>query len=149
MPAQVTKRERGILRGCSGQAMVEGALVLLLLFVFLFAVFEVGRLIQVQQALTDAAREGARRSIAPLTQTSILPTPADVTGVVEGYLEAASLDKNLATITVDQSVTLAGSTTQYSRVTVTYPYQVMTIRMFGMLNMNLTGSSLMRNETSP
>ena len=132
-----------------GKAMVEGALVLLLLFVFLFAVFEVGRLIQVQQALTDAAREGARRSIAPLTQTSILPTPADVTSVVEGYLEAASLDKNLATITVDQSVTLAGSTTQYSRVTVTYPYQVMTIRMFGMLNMNLTGSSLMRNETSP
>jgi Flp pilus assembly protein TadG len=129
--------------------MVEGALVLLLLFVFLFAVFEVGRLIQVQQALTDAAREGARRSIAPLTQTSILPTPADVTSFVEGYLEAASLDKNLATITVDQSVTLAGSTTQYSRVTVTYPYQVMTIRMFGMLNMNLTGSSLMRNETSP
>ena len=121
----------------------------MLLFVFLFAVFEVGRLIQVQQALTDAAREGARRSIAPLTQTSILPTPADVTSFVEGYLEAASLDKNLATITVDQSVTLAGSTTQYSRVTVTYPYQVMTIRMFGMLNMNLTGSSLMRNETSP
>lgn len=149
MPAQVIKRERGVLRDFSGQAMVEGALVLLLLFVFLFAVFEVGRLIQVQQALTDAAREGARRSIVPLTQTSILPTPADVTSVVEGYLEAASLDKNLATITVDQSVTLAGSTTQYSRVTVTYPYQVMTIRMFGMLNMNLTGSSLMRNETSP
>ena len=149
MPAQVIKREQGVLRGFSGQAMVEGALVLLLLFVFLFAVFEVGRLIQVQQALTDAAREGARRSIVPLTKTSILPTPADVTSVVEAYLEAASLDKNLATITVDQSVILGGSTTQYSRVTVTYPYQVMTISMFGMLNMNLTGSSLMRNETSP
>ena len=133
----------------SGQALVEGAFITLFLFVFLFAIFEGGRLIQVQQAVTDAAREAARRSIAPFTRTSTLATVGDVQGVAAAYLRAASLDNTLATITVNQNVTLSGSTTVYTRVTVTYPYRIMTLRMFGMLNINLTGNSLMRNETSP
>ena len=80
-------------RDHSGQALVEGALTLLLLFVFLFGIFEVGRLLQVQQALTDAAREGARRGIVPLTRTDTLATDPDVQGVVSGFLAAASLDR--------------------------------------------------------
>jgi Flp pilus assembly protein TadG len=125
--------------------MVEGALTLLLLFVFIFAIFEGGRVLQVQQALTDAAREGARRSVAPLTQTlpGTLPTQADVQGVVKSFLDAASIHVPLGNISVDQTV-LIGTTT-FTRVTVTYPYRVMT---FGSLNMTLTGQSLMRNETS-
>lgn len=133
-----------------GQAMVEAALTMLLLFVFLFAIWEAGRLLQVQQALTDAAREGARRSIAPLTRTTNLATPADVTAVVRNYLLAAHLDPAQASVNVNQAASSASSPgTVYTQVTVTYPYQVMTLFMFRDLNMTLTGQSLMRNETSP
>ncbi len=133
----------------SGQAMVEGAFVLLLLFVFLFGIFEAGRIIQVRQALTDAARAGARRSVAPYTQTDVLAHDWDIRALVKDYLRAGSIYVNDADISIDQSVVIAGDPTRYTRVTVTYPYRIMTIGMFGMLNINLTGQSLMRNETSP
>ncbi len=132
------------LRDSSGQALVEAAMTILLLFVFIFAIFEVGRLIQVQQALTDAAREGARRSVAPLTRTDILAP--DVVEVVQTYLEAASVHVSPADIVVDNNVLIGGTT--YTRVTIHYSYRVMTLLMFGSLNKTLTGQSLMRNETN-
>ena len=131
-----------------GQALVEAAMTMLLLFVFIFAIFEAGRLIQTQQALTDAAREGARRSVAPLTQTmpGDLPSELDVSAVVQTYLAAASLTG--ATVVVDQAFNISPALTTYTKVTVTYPYRVMTLLMFSNLNITLTGQSLMRNETS-
>ncbi len=132
----------------SGQAIVEAALMMLLLFVFIFAIFEAGRMIQVQQTLTDAAREGARLSVAPLTQTlpGTMASDSDIIAFVQSYLAAASLNASGANSAVERPVT--GGTTTYTRVTVTYPYKVMTLLMFGNLNMTLTGKSLMRNETS-
>jgi len=146
---RVRSRISSVVANQSGQELVEGAFVLLMVWVFLFGVFEAGRLLQVRQALTDAAREGARRSIAPFTQTSTLASEADVKGVVKGYLQSGSIYVNDTDISVDQNVVLSGSDTEYTRVTVTYPYRIMTVGMFSMLNINLTGSSLMRNETSP
>jgi Flp pilus assembly protein TadG len=143
-------RHSGIARDCRGQALVEAAMTILLLLVCIFAIWEGGRVLQVQQALTDAAREGARRSVAPLTQTlpGTLATTSDVQGVVQSFLQAASISVPNGNITVDQGVTIG--TTTFTRVTVTYPYHVMTLSMFGSLNnMTLTGESLMRNETSP
>jgi len=133
-----------------GQAMVEAALTMLMFFVFLFAIFEAGRFIQVRQALTDAAREGARRSVAPMTQTlpGDLPTTADVQGIVQSYLQSASIyvPANCPPICVNQALDIGGVT--YTLVTITYPYRIMTLVMFSDLNMTLTGQSLMRNETS-
>ncbi len=148
MLAQLSDQVRGLLvvRDSRGQALVEAALTLLLLCVFIFAIFEGGRLIQVQQTLTDAAREGARRSVAPLTQTlpGDLPSVGDVQAVVQSYLGAASVRG--ANVAVDQA--FSDGTRTYTVVTVTYPYRVMTLSMFGMLNMTLTGTARMRNETS-
>lgn len=127
-------------------------MTLLMLFVFLFAIFEGGRLIQTQQALTDAARIGTRRSITPLTATSILPASGNVTSYVQQALRGANLCNACdasegITITVEQNVCL--SENEYSRITVTYPYHVMTLGMFGgILNITLTGRSMMREETS-
>lgn len=132
-----------------GQVMVEGALVMLLLFVFLFAVFEGGRFLHVQQALTDAAREGARHSVAPFTRTSNLAPIVEIETMVKSYLAAASLDGTAATIVVERPLILPGATTEYTRVTVSYPYSPITLGMFGILNRTLTGRALMRNETSP
>src|SRR5438046_9592422 len=61
----------------AGTAIVEGALALLLLITFLFGIMEAGRLFNVQETLTDAAREGARVAVAPIPQADTLKT-ADV-----------------------------------------------------------------------
>jgi Flp pilus assembly protein TadG len=137
-------------RSQQGQALVEAAMTLLVFVVLIFAIFEGGRLLQVQQSLTDAARLGAKYAVLPLTQTmpGTLPSSGSVQTKVQSFLQATHIQVPTTDIAVDQ-VTIGGSTTTYSRVTVTYPYQVMTIRMFGGLNMTLTGKSLMRNETSP
>ncbi len=139
-------RQSPIVGDARGQALVEAAMTMLLLLVFIFAIFEAGRYLQVQQALTDAAREGARRAVAPYTRTDTLLDQAGVDPFVQSYLEAASIHGAL--VRVDHGVTIGGSTTSYCRVTVTYDYHVMTTLMFGSLNMTLTGQSLMREETS-
>lgn len=149
-----SKTEQAVWNGSEeGQALVEAAMTLLLLFMFLFAIFEGGRLIQTQHALTDAARIGARRSITPMTGTSTLPTAGNVVSYVQDALRAANLcgacdGSEGITITVSQSVVISGM--EYTQVTVSYPYRVMTLAMFSSrLNITLTGRSQMREETSP
>ncbi len=144
-------KHSGIIRDIRGQAMVEGAMVMLLLFTFIFAIFEAGRLIQVQQALTDAAREGARRAVAPLTQTlpGTLPDTPDIQGVVQSYLQAASISLDQPPLVEPNVPVVTGTyTTTFTRVTVSYQYHAMTLWMLGNFTFNLTGQSLMRNETS-
>ena len=57
-------RRSARLREC-GQAMVEIAFVLPLFLLFVFAIIEIGRAWGAKQALTNAAREGARILILP------------------------------------------------------------------------------------
>jgi Flp pilus assembly protein TadG len=58
-----TERRRGV-------AVVEFAFVAPLLFILLLGLWEVGRLIQLQQTLSNAAREGARIAAQGLTINS-------------------------------------------------------------------------------
>lgn len=84
----------------AGIAIVETAILLLPLFIFtLFGVWEVGRLLQTHQIVSNAAREGARQaSTGQRTSTSgtshpELPFNADyeVQKSVENYLRNAGL----------------------------------------------------------
>ena len=133
--------------------MVEAALTMLTLLVLLFAIFEAGRLLNIQQTLTNAAREGARLSVLPAAATGSPPVPSDtlpsagtVQARVQDFLNASGLNGASATINVDQAYTV-GSTV-YSRVTVTVPYRIVSISMFSMLEVNLRGQAMMRNETN-
>src|SRR5947208_11985908 len=74
-----------------GTVIVEAAFTLLLLFIFLFGLMEVGRFISVQQVLTNAAREGARARVTPYSQTSYLLADFEVRNVVCTFLNAASV----------------------------------------------------------
>ena len=130
-----------------GQAMVETALILLAFFVVLFAIFEAGRVIQVQQTLTDAARLGARFAVAPLSRTSERPTSDMIEPLVQNFLHAAHIYG--ATMLAPTEIPVAGALAVYTEITVQYSYRVMTLPMFGAINMTLSGKSLMRNETSP
>jgi len=132
-----------------GTAIVESAIILPVFFLLLFGVFEAGRFMNTQQVLTDAAREGARLAVTPLTQTNTLPSTGAITTRVNDFLGSASITG--ATVTVDNAVSVVtGSiTTTYTRVRVDEPYQVLTVPgFFSMLQVTLRGEALMRNETS-
>jgi len=129
-----------------GTVLVEAALTLLTLFVCLFAIMEAGRFFQIQQTLTNAAREGARFAVTPLSQTSTLPTLGEVQARVQPFLNSANITG--ATVAVAPEA-CSPAPTQCTRVTVTAPYQLITLSMFSSLSMTLRGEALMRNETSP
>ena len=136
-------------RDCSqrGAAMVEAALTMLTLFILLFAILEAGRMMNIQQTLTNAAREGARLSVLPAWGgTDTLPSTAVVQTRVQSFLNATGLNGASATVAVNNSHTVG--TTTYSLVTVTVPYKVLSISMFSLLEVNLQGQAMMRNETN-
>jgi Flp pilus assembly protein TadG len=68
-----------------GAALVEFAIVAPLLFLLILAMVEFGRAVMVEQVLTNAAREGARRGI--LEQS----TAAEVQTTVSDYLRNSSI----------------------------------------------------------
>jgi Flp pilus assembly protein TadG len=140
-----------------GAALLEAAMTMLTLFILLFAIFEAGRLLSIQQTLANAAREGARLSVLPAAATGTppapsdtLPTQAQVRARVRSFLNASGVNgANVpdGNIVVNQAYNPSG-TTVFSRVTVTVPYKLLSISMFSFLEVNLRGQAMMRNETN-
>ena len=105
-------------------AAVEFAFILPMLLIFIVGVWEVGRLIQVQQALNNAAREGARLAAQGLIiNTNGIPTQVyanhsggtyNVEDTVKAYLANAGYD------TTNLSVSFAYTT---GNTSLTDPYQ--------------------------
>ena len=90
-----TSRRRRFARQRHGAAVVEFALVAPLFIMLVFGILEYGRMVMVQQVLTNAAREGARAAVLDgATSTS-------VTAKVNAYLNGASVPN--ATVTVEPS----------------------------------------------
>lgn len=77
-------RKNALRRG-RGAAAAELAIVLPILLLAILGMLEFGRAFMIEQILTNAAREGARRAIIPSTSNS------DVTTLVDNYLVDASL----------------------------------------------------------
>jgi len=130
-------------RSDEGQAVVEFALVVPVLMLLIVGVFEFGRAWNAHQAVTDAAREGAR--IAVIADPAI--TEDSVKTVVRGALAAVSLNADLAVI---ELTGVNAPTGEPARVAVRYPYQ------FGLLKalhrtsgggaVTLGSAFVMRNE---
>jgi len=134
-----------------GAAMVEGVIVLLFLIVFLFGLMEAGHLMQYQNTLTDAAREGARFAVAPLTRTNIMPTDAEIRTKAKVFLQAAGIVVPDGSILITRPVTITvnGVDTEFTRVRIQAPYNAVGLALFRLNNLPLKGEALMRNETSP
>ncbi len=132
-----------------GLMVVEAAFVTLLFLIFVLGIFEGGRVLSVQQALNNAAREGARIAVMPAAGTSNLPTVAEIEGEIYHFLDAAVVSGT--SVMVERPVTIQMGTvaTQFTRVTVSMPYSFTPIPLFGGRQLTLSGRALMRNETSP
>ncbi len=149
-PKRDTKKDRAAIdRECAerGMFVVEAAMTLLLFLITIFGVMEAGRVMWFQQSLTNAAQEGARFAVSPAAGTSNLPSIAQITTHTESFLALV----NAPSVNVQRPLLIAVGPVpaQFTRVTVTTNYQVMTIPFFSGLEIPLTGQAQMRNETSP
>jgi Flp pilus assembly protein TadG len=131
-------------------------------FMLLFGVMEAGRFLHMRQVLTNAAREGARYAVLPLSGASTLPDESAVQTKVNTYLAASRITGATTTTmcptaatetctTKDASMSIAGGgvTTDYTEVKVAKTFSVITIPgFFKALNITLSGTSRMRRETS-
>jgi Flp pilus assembly protein TadG len=127
-----------------GAAVVEFAIVAPVFFLLVFGMIEYGRMVMVQQILTNASREGARYAV-------ILDSN-DTTAVqdkVTDYLESASIGGS-PTVTVDWPASGSGSN-QPVTVSVSIPFgQVSWLPspMFVSSTLPLTATSVMRKEST-
>lgn len=81
----------------TGTAAVEMALIAPLLVTLLLGVWEIARLVDAQQTVTNAAREGARLAsvgsmLDPVTGVAKDITVTDVTNTVKQYLQNNGMD---------------------------------------------------------
>jgi Flp pilus assembly protein TadG len=77
-----------------GQALAEFALILPLVLFFIAGIVEMGRAWNIKQAVTDAAREGARFTVV---QDSDVDTVAEVQAKIEERLALASIETSTIT----------------------------------------------------
>jgi hypothetical protein len=140
-----------------GATILEMALVLPILFAVLFGILEFGRAYNIFQTVTNAAREGARYSVAPiasgLPNAGNLPDPTtQVIPQVQYFLHGDGITVPDANIVIVQNCTgttacptVNGVVLQYSQVTVTAPY---TFIYFPFGTLNISSRAVMRNETN-
>ena len=137
------------LRNQRGQALLETAITLPIILLVSVGIFEFGRAYQVQQVLTNAAREGARVAVLPGI------TDAVVTATVRTYLTDGGLTPVDPVIV--RTVPFNGSTTiMASRVTISYPFNFMVLNpvvrlitpssALGAGVLTMQAATLMRNE---
>jgi Flp pilus assembly protein TadG len=106
-----------------GAVAVEAALVLPMVLVLLFGIWEVGRFVLVGQVLNTAAREGARLAAGGYTINNTPVTCAMVQQAVQDYLTAAGFPS--AAVTGSQVSVVCQAATSW-----TDPYQAQPLDKF-------------------
>jgi Flp pilus assembly protein TadG len=126
-----------------GSAVVEFAVVAPVFFLFIFGMIEYGRMVMVQQILTNAAREGARVGILDNS------TQSDVDTAVDRYLTAANINGSTTTVTPNPP----SSATSGNPVTVTVSVGFNQVSWlpspFFLGGKTLSYTATMRRETNP
>lgn len=141
MTTKLEKACRSCRRNRRGAAVVEFAVVSPVFFLLVFGMIEYGRMVMVQQLLTNAAREGARVGVLDNS------TASDVTTAVNNYLTAANI--NNATITCNPSTPSSATYGQPVTVTVSVPFSQVSWLPSPMFlgGTTMTAQSAMRRET--
>jgi Flp pilus assembly protein TadG len=137
-----------------GVAVVETALTLLPFLVFLFAIVEAGWFFYVQATLTNAAREGAKWAVLPLTQADALLTEDEVRAKIQPYLATIGVNCPACITLTSETVNTCPSCSEprdtlMARVSIRVPYTLLTLSWFSHLQFTMRGEGVMRKETSP
>lgn len=115
-----------------GAAAVEFAIILPLLFLFVFGIIEFGRALMVHQVLVNSAREATRRAVVPGS------TDGEVNTVVTNYMNSAGITGYSHSIKVNG--TAASLSTANSGdsiiVTVSVPNSSVSWGIFGLIDQN-------------
>ena len=137
-------------RSDSGAELIELAIVLPILLIVVAGIVDFGFLFQRYEAVTNAAREGARLASLPHY------TDADVQERVRQYLDSSGLDRDASVVPVPTHSTLtlsSGATVDVVAVHVFYPAQFSALGPFLQLvggshrdSIMLKGTSIMRSE---
>ncbi len=140
-------RTRGARGGERGQALVEFAIIIPILLAVLLGIVEFARAWQIQQVVTNAAREGARFAVLATTTTD-----ASIATVMDTYMSSANMDMSYTSYNIRNLVNQSGDP---DTITVSYDYQY---SLFGPVinllgggggtpgSVNLSSTSIMRNE---
>lgn len=94
-----------------GVAAVEFAVIAPLLFLLILGIAEFGRMMMVQQILTNGAREGARKAVLPSA------SPADGASAVASYLANAGIQGSTCQATQNGEAVTVTVQVPYVRVT--------------------------------
>ena len=103
-------RNRGQRRGV---ALVEFAMVVPVVFLFIFGIIELSRYVMVQQALTSAAQRGCRKAMLATTLNDDAVDSA-VRGYLEGALGALAESDSLSVVVTPADLGAAASGSQVS-----------------------------------
>lgn len=134
-------RSKGMHLRRRGASAVEFAIVAPVFMLIVLGIVEFGRMVMVQQVITNAAREGARISVLDSATTG------RVTARVNDYLAAASLPN--ATVTVSPSPPTSAGFDEPVSVEVRIPFSAVSplTRPFLSNGVVLSAESVMRRET--
>ncbi len=132
----------GSFRKQRGAAAVEFAVVAPIFVLLLFGMIEYGRMVMVQQMLTNATREGARRAVVDGTTVDSVKT------TVKDYLTSGNITVNDNEITVNPDPTTAASGDPVT-VSMTLPFSRVSWLPSPMFlgSANMTATSVMRRES--
>jgi Flp pilus assembly protein TadG len=124
-----------------GAATVEFAVVVPVFFILVFGMIEFGRMVMVQQVLTNASREGARQAVLDGATT------AEVTSSVTSYLTSGSISG--ATIAVSPNPPSNAAFGDPVTVTVSVPFSQVSWLPSPMFlgGKTLTATTVMRRES--
>jgi Flp pilus assembly protein TadG len=149
--AALKLRRRRVGRRDDGSELIELAIVLPILLLVVAAIIDFGFLFQRYEAVTNAAREGARVAVLPNY------TAADVQARVNSYLAASGMSSapTLPSVVYSTDTLPSGSTISVVTVTVDYPAQLNYLGPIAALvggtqatSIMLRAVSVMRTETA-
>ena len=130
-----------------GAELIEFAIVMPILLFIIAGIIDFGMMFRTYEAVTNAAREGARVGVLPGY------APVDVQSRVDAYLTASGLAGAHVTSVVDVPVATTAGTFTARAVTLNYTYQFVVLGVaaplfggsFGSINLNAV--SVMRTES--
>ncbi len=148
--ASVRPRRYGLQKLCGwyrlnrrGASVVEFAVVAPVFLLLVFGMLEYGRMVMVQQLLTNATREGARRAVLDGA------TATEVKGVVVDYLNGSSITVSAQNVTITPSSPSDAGFGEPVQVSVTVPFSQVSWLPTPMFlgDVTMQSKSVMRRES--